>query len=195
LFDLLRERNLQTLSKAQFKTIVTTDPHAFNTLKNEYGLNANGNGRGNNHVEVLHYTELLDRLIEEGKLTFTRKLNQVVTYHDACYLGRYNGIYDAPRRVLGAAGVTVKEMSRTRARSYCCGGGGGRIWMEDGPGIKERPSENRIREAVALNGVSSFVVACPKDVAMFQDAVKTTGTESKIAVRELSELVWDALRD
>jgi Fe-S oxidoreductase len=116
-----------------------------------------------------------------------------VTYHDPCYLGRYNEVYDAPRRVLSALGVELVEMPRNRARSYCCGAGGGRIWMEDTEKIQERPAENRIREAAGLPDVPTFVVACPKDIAMFRDAVKTTGQENKLHVKDLAELVCEAV--
>jgi Fe-S oxidoreductase len=84
-------------------------------------------------------------------------------------------------------------MPRNRNRSWCCGAGGGRIWMEDSPGIKERPAENRIREAAALPGVAGVVVACPKDVAMFRDALKTTATEGRLEVHEVADVVWEAL--
>lgn len=197
LFELIKGKNLQTLEKAQFRTIVTTDPHIYNTLKNEYGLSGstnggNGNGAGRTWV-VKHYTEVLDDLIKNGKLKLSRKQSHQVTYHDPCYLGRYNGIYDAPRRVLQATGAQLTEMPRNGAKSYCCGAGGGRIWMQDSPGIKERPSESRIREVVSATQASVLVVACPKDVVMFQDAVKTTGNESKIQVRDIAELVWEAI--
>ncbi len=188
LFDMLREKNKQVLAKAQFKTIVSTDPHTYNTLKNEYGF---GNGDG---VAVLHAAELLDRLLAEGKLKPKKKLAGRVTYHDPCYLGRYNEVYEPARRVLRGLGLDLVEMPRNRNRSYCCGAGGGRIWMEDVPGIKERPSESRVREAAELPDVATLVVACPKDIARFRDAVKTTGTESRLAVRDLAELVWDAVQ-
>ncbi len=186
LYEMLRDKNLQALGKAKYQKIVTTDPHTYHTLKNEYPWNGN-------RPEVRHYTEVLDGLVQAGKLPLTNKLSGRVTYHDPCYLGRYNGVYDAPRRVLQALGLEVVEMPRCRDRSYCCGAGGGRIWMEDTDKIAERPAENRIREAVALEGVKTFVVACPKDIAMFRDAVKTTGQEDKIAVKDLAELVAEAL--
>ena len=204
LFDMLRERNLLTLRKAHFETIITTDPHTYNTLKNEYGFHANG-------VAVLHYTEVLDRLVQQGRLPLERKLTGRVTYHDPCFLGRYNAVYEPPRRVLRALGLEVVEMPRHRNQSYCCGAGGGRIWMEDTPreirpaaavepnanrpvsrgtpGIKERPAESRVREVAALPDVSTLVVTCPKDIAMFRDALKTTGNEGKIVVKDLAELV------
>ena len=186
LFEMLRDKNQQALGKAQFKKIVTTDPHTYHTLKNEYPWNGN-------RPEVQHYTEVLDGLVQAGKLPLKKKLAGRVTYHDPCYLGRYNGVYDAPRRVLQALGLEVVEMPRCRDKSYCCGAGGGRIWMEDTEKVQERPAENRIREAVALEGVQTFVVACPKDIAMFRDAVKTTGNESKLAVKDLAELVAEAM--
>jgi Fe-S oxidoreductase len=185
LFEMLRDKNQQAMGKAKFKTIVTTDPHTFNTLKNEYPWNGDG-------ITVKHYTEVLDELIQQGRLPIKHRLSGKVTYHDPCYLGRYNGIYDAPRRILEALGVDLIEMPRHHDRSYCCGAGGGRIWMEDVPGIKERPAENRIREAASLPDVNTLVVACPKDIAMFRDAVKTTGNEGKVVVRDLIELVAEA---
>jgi len=186
LFEMLRDKNLQAFAKAQYRAIVTTDPHTFNTLKNEYPWNGN-------RVPVKHYTEVLDELLQAGRLTLKKKLTGRVTYHDPCYIGRYNGIYDPPRRVLRSLGLEIVEMPRTRDRSHCCGAGGGRIWMEDKEKIAERPAENRIREAAALGDVPTFVVACPKDIAMFRDAIKTTGTEGQIAVKDIAELVADAM--
>jgi Fe-S oxidoreductase len=185
LFEMLVEKNQKTLGRAKFKTIVTTDPHTYNTLKNEYPAY-------NGSYEVLHYTELLDHLIATGQLRFSKKLDYKVTYHDPCYLGRYNDIYDAPRRVIAATGCELIEMPHNRDRALCCGAGGGRIWMAEGQ-IEERPSEIRVREAVELNGVSAVVVTCPKDITMFQDAIKTTGNEEKIVVKDLIELVHEAL--
>ncbi len=184
LFEMLEEKNLAVLNKSMFQTILTTDPHSYNTLKNEY----HGNGKHG----VLHYSELLDQLITSGKLKFSKKLGYKVTYHDPCYLGRYNGIFDAPRRVIAATGCELIEMPRNRLHSYCCGAGGGRIWMEEGT-MKERPSEARIHEATQLDGVKVFVVACPKDITMYRDAVKTTGKENDITVKDLIELVDEAL--
>ena len=186
LFEMLVEKNSQALSKVKFQTIVTTDPHSYNTLKNEYP------DTGNGHPEVLHYAELLERLIASGQLKFSKKLSYKVTYHDPCYLGRYNNIYDAPRRVIEATGCELVEMPRHGDRALCCGAGGGRIWMEE-KDVKERPSESRIREAVNLEGVNTFVVACPKDATMYRDAVKTTGNESRLTVKDLIELVHAAM--
>ncbi|MCX7885983.1 MAG: heterodisulfide reductase-related iron-sulfur binding cluster [Verrucomicrobiae bacterium] len=182
LFEMLREKNLQTLQNARYRKLLTTDPHSLQALRHEY-----------DGLTVVHHTELLEELLRQGKLKPARALGLKATYHDPCYLGRYNGIYDAPRRVLASLGVALLEMPRSRQRSYCCGAGGGRIWMEDTGEIKERPAESRVREAAAL-GVNVLVVACPKDLVMFQDAVKTTGLEGKLAVKELVELVEEALK-
>ena len=185
LFEMLVEKNMKAFSKSNFNAIVTTDPHSYNTLKHEYNSS-------NGHYPVYHYSELLDKLITSGKLTFNKKLGYKVTYHDPCYLGRYNGVYDAPRRVIAATGCEVIEMPRHRDRAFCCGAGGGRIWMDEGE-VEVRPSEDRIREAAALEGVTIFVVACPKDITMYRDAVKTTGMEEKIVVKDLIELVAEAI--
>jgi Fe-S oxidoreductase len=185
LFEMLADKNMQALNKCKYEAIVTTDPHTYNSLKNEYPWNGN-------RPAILHYTELLDQLITSGQIKFSKSLGYKVTYHDPCYLGRYNGVYDPPRRVLKALGCELVEMPRHGDRARCCGAGGGRIWMEEKE-VKERPSESRIREAAALAGVGAFVVACPKDVTMYRDAVKTTGYEKQITVQDLIELVAEAL--
>jgi Fe-S oxidoreductase/nitrate reductase gamma subunit len=185
LFEVLRDKNVAAIEKAGHQRLITTDPHAYHALKNEYGW-TNGNGR------VAHYTEVLDELIGSGKLPVLHKREMRVTYHDPCYLGRYNGLYDAPRNVLRALGATLVEMPRNRDRSFCCGAGGGRIWMEDSAEIKERPAENRVREAATLAGVTTLVVSCPKDLVMFQDALKTTGLEGKLEVKDIAQLVEQA---
>jgi Fe-S oxidoreductase len=182
----LVEKNAAALSQCTFKAIVTTDPHSYNTLKHEYPRETIG-GR-----PVLHYAELLDQLLASGQLKFGKKLGYKVTYHDPCYLGRYNGVYDAPRRVIAATGCELVEMPRHRDRALCCGAGGGRIWMEEGT-VTERPSESRIREASALPDVKVFVTTCPKDITLYRDAVKTTGQEDRLVVKDLIELVCEAM--
>lgn len=178
LFEMLKEQNLEALESARYRQIITTDPHSLNTLRNEYGLDR----------EVIHYTELLDQLVADGSLG-GRSLRGMATYHDPCYLGRYQDEYDAPRRLIEATGLDLIEMGRCRENSFCCGAGGGRIWMDDS-GLDERPSENRIREAVALgDDVAHFVVACPKDMVMYTDAVKTTGHEGRLEVVDVAQLV------
>jgi Fe-S oxidoreductase len=183
LFESLQEKNLKALSQARFLRILTTDPHTYHALKNEYPRNG---------WEVVHVTELLMTLLSSGKLEIGKPLETAVTYHDPCYLGRYNGVYKAPRTVLGEIGARVLEMPRNRENAYCCGAGGGRIWMGDTPGVKERPAEARVREA-ASKGAEVLATACPKDLVMFQDAVKTTGLEKRLVVRDVVELVEQAV--
>ena len=192
LFEQLVEQNLQAFGKAQFKQLVTTDPHSFNTLKNEYP-------QFGGKFDVKHYTVVLLKLIEEGKLTVMNKLPHYrVTFHDPCYLGRYNGGFTAPRKLLELVGVEFHEMPRNCENSFCCGAGGGQIWMgKVAPG--ERPAENRIREALTTfeknpsDKKQLFIVTCPKDMIMYSDAVKTTGNESRIEVRDLIQLVAEAV--
>ncbi len=185
LWEALAEENIGTLSDAEFNRIVTSDPHSLNTLRNEYP-DLGGSW------PVSHHTTFLLELIEAGRLDVGGRLDYVVTYHDPCYLGRHNDEYEAPRQILERLGCTLVEMPRNRDNSFCCGAGGGRIWMKDEPGT-ERPSENRIREAVSLGELDYFVVACPKDVTMFEDAIKTSGHEERLALRELTELLEEAL--
>ncbi|HJN73896.1 MAG TPA: heterodisulfide reductase-related iron-sulfur binding cluster [Myxococcota bacterium] len=183
LFEVLVEDNVANIEKAGVKKVFTTDPHTLNALKNEYP---------DMGVRVAHYTTLLLELVRSGALSLEGLRDSRVTYHDPCYLGRYNGIYDDPRELLAACGAELVEMPRNREDSFCCGAGGGRVWMADHDSVDERPSEDRIKEAVAL-GVDTFVVACPKDMTMYNDAVKTTDNEDNIVVRDIIELVSEAL--
>jgi Fe-S oxidoreductase len=183
LFETLAEHNIGALREAQFEEILTTDPHTLNALRNEYpALGAD--------YRVRHYTELLAELLETGAIRVS-PLGHRVTYHDPCYLARYNGVIDAPRRVLTALGCELVEMPRHGPDTFCCGAGGGRIWMDDSV-LAQRPSENRISEALRLD-VGQFVVACPKDATMFADAVKTARADDRLVVRDIALLVEEAL--
>jgi len=186
LFETLVEKNHAALAKAHFLHLFTTDPHSYHALKNEYDWT-------DRRLVPLHSVELLEQLMRAGKLPVRNPLRRKVTYHDPCYLGRYNGLYDAPRKVLDAIGIDLVEMGRNRQEAFCCGAGGGRIWMEDAPGIEQRPAENRVLEAAGLKGVAVLVTACPKDLVMFQDAVKTAGLEGRMEVRDIAELVEQAV--
>ena len=186
LYEMLQEKNLKAFRKGQFQEIITTDPHSFQVLKHEYPSS-------NGDRPVRHHAQLFSDMVLQGSLPLGKKLRMRVTYHDPCYLGRYNAIFNAPRRVLAALGVELVEMPRNRTYSYCCGAGGGRIWMEDPPVFQERPAVSRVREAATLDDVHTLVVACPKDLVMFQDAIKTAGLENRLEVRELSELVEQAM--
>ncbi|HWX09182.1 MAG TPA: (Fe-S)-binding protein, partial [Gaiellaceae bacterium] len=183
----LAEENVRTISGCDFERIFSSDPHTFHTLRNEYPQHGG-------EWTVLHHSQLLLELLESGRLTPRKELGYRITYHDPCTLGRYNGVYEAPRRVLEAIGCELVEMPRNRDNSFCCGAGGGRIWMKElkTEGAK-RPSEQRIDEAVALGTLDYFVVCCPKDVTMYEDAIKTSGHQGELELRELSELVLEAL--
>ena len=186
LWAALAEENVRTISGCDFERIFSSDPHTFHTLRNEY--------QHGGAWTVLHHSQLLNELLESGELTPQHPLGYRVTYHDPCTLGRYNGVYDAPRRVLEAIGCELLEMPRNRDNSFCCGAGGGRIWMQElkKNGVK-RPSEQRIDEAVGLGTLDYFVVCCPKDVTMYEDAIKTSGHHGELELRELSELVLESL--
>jgi Fe-S oxidoreductase/nitrate reductase gamma subunit len=187
LFSHLREENVAAISSCTFERILTWDPHSFHTLRNEYSA------LGVDWT-VVHHSQFLLELLDDGRLAPTKQLDYRITYHDPCTLGRYNGVYDEPRRVLSTIGAELMEMPRSRDNSFCCGAGGGRIWMaelkrDDAP----RPSEQRIDEAIALGEIDYFVVCCPKDVTMYEDAIKTSGHQGEIELRELTELVWESL--
>ncbi|MBA2535892.1 MAG: 4Fe-4S dicluster domain-containing protein [Actinobacteria bacterium] len=186
LFTSLAEENVKAISACHFERIFSWDPHSFHTLRNEYP-------QFGGTWTVLHHTQLLLELLEAGRL-MPKPLGYTVTYHDPCTLGRYNGVYDAPRQVLAALGLELREMPRNRDNSFCCGAGGGRIWMQE---LKRddtpRPAEMRIDEATSLGKLDYFVVACPKDVTMYEDAIKTSGHQGEIELREISELVLESL--
>ncbi|UVK43838.1 (Fe-S)-binding protein [Mesorhizobium sp. AR07] len=181
LFETLAQSNIDAIKACSFNRIMTTDPHSLNALKNDYrhfGV----------AFEVLHYTALLADLIAAGKLELHVADGARVTYHDPCYLGRYNGGFDAPRALIRAAGYTLHDMPRCRENSFCCGAGGGRIWQGD-DGVTERPSENRIREALDLGDVAYFVVACPKDKVMYTAAIDALGVADTLKVVDIAELL------
>jgi Fe-S oxidoreductase len=175
LFEMLVEQNLSAFADADFEAIFTTDPHSLNTLRNEYpefGLDK----------PVYHYTELFADLVARGVIALQTPLTGTrVTYHDPCYLARYNRITDAPRKLIQATGAELVEMPRHGTETFCCGAGGGRMWMTDGPETEERPSEQRIREAQTLGALDYFLVSCPKDLAMYSDAVKVVGADFEVA--------------
>ncbi len=185
LYEHLANANIAAMSAASFKSVVTTDPHSYNTIRNEYpDFGA--------RLEIEHYTTLLLRLFAAGKLIVTNPLKLRVTFHDPCHLGRFNKGYDAPRELLALLGCELVEMGRCKANSFCCGAGGGRIWTPDPVG-REKPAENRIKEAAAIPGLEVYVVSCPKDLTMFEDALKTTGNEGRFVVKELIELVRESI--
>jgi Fe-S oxidoreductase len=188
LFELLAEKNGQAFAKYEFAEIVTSDPHAYNALKNEYpslGIS----------YPVRHHTQFLADRLDDLAPRLTRELDARITYHDPCYLGRANGIYDEPRALLAAIpGVKLVEMSHNHGRSLCCGGGGGGMWMDGFQWEKAgtRVSEWRVREAVAA-GADVLAVACPYEAPRFEDATKTVEGAEQLVVKDVAELLAEAL--
>jgi Fe-S oxidoreductase len=186
LFEELAEQNIKTLKKYKFQKILVTDPHALNAFRKEYPALGGD-------FEVVHYTTYLAPLM--GKLDLKNKLDLKVTFHDPCYLGRHNGEFEAPRKMIEALpGVELTEMARCKLNSYCCGGGGGGMWLDGfmSEHVTERLSERRVREAVET-GADVLAVCCPYEVSRFEDAVKSTGNEGKLLVRDIAELVLLAM--
>ena len=166
------------------KTVVTACPHCFNTLKNEYP-------DFGGHFAVIHHTQLLDELVSSGRLPVKRDGGQRITYHDACNLGRYNDIYEEPRRVLASIGRTeLVEMEMSRSRGFCCGGGGGRAWMEETEG--RRVNQMRVEQAMAVNP-EVLASACPFCLTMFEDGVKAKEVGDKMKTRDIAELLAESL--
>ncbi len=167
------------------RTIITACPHCFNTIKNEY-TQLGGN------YEVVHHTVYIDRLLADGKITLPEGFDQrKLTYHDPCYIGRYNDIYDEPRRVLtvlNSNGIT--EMRRNRNKGFCCGGGGGRAWMEEKVG--QRVNQARVTEALNT-GAEVLAAACPFCITMFDDGIKGVEAEEKMQIEDIAEIVARAI--
>ncbi|PDV98250.1 heterodisulfide reductase-related iron-sulfur binding cluster [Candidatus Chloroploca asiatica] len=183
------EQNIETMKQYKFKTIVTTCPHCFNTIKNEYPQFGGGAGVD---YDVIHHTEFLARLVAEGKLKPVKPLGEKVVYHDPCYIGRYNDIYDAPRELLKSIpGVELVEApDRNRERSMCCGGGGGNVWLE-GWG-KEQVNYIRLEQLTEAQP-ATLAMSCPFCMVMFEDAAKNTGRDESLRRRDIAELLLESL--
>jgi Fe-S oxidoreductase len=188
LFEMLAEKNGKTLGKYQFNQIITTDPHAYNAIKNEYpALDIS--------YPVQHYTEFLAERIEDLKPLLHENGNLRVTYHDPCYLGRANKVYEPPRELLEIIpGLELLEMAHNRTTSLCCGGGGGGMWLDGFQWEKShvRLSEWRVREAIAT-GADILAVACPYEQPRFEDAAKMVAGAGGLAVKDIAELLVDAM--
>ncbi len=185
-FQMLALQNIQTLNAYSIEKIVTTCPHCFNILKNEYPQ------LGGNY-EVIHHTQLLKSLLEEGKIKVAESKSDrgKVTYHDSCYLGRANQVYEAPRDVLNHLTTQLVEMERNRAKGLCCGAGGGQMFKEDEPGDK-RINIERTEEALRT-GANSIVVNCPFCLTMMTDGVKAKDKQDNIMVYDLSEMILKSI--
>ena len=185
LFEMLTEDNLEVFQELGVHRLVTVSPHCYNVFKNDYPANGWD-------LEVFHYTQILADLLERDKLAFTSRLDMQITYHDPCYLGKHNGVYEAPRTILQSIpGVQLVEMDRSRERSLCCEGGGGRMWLE-GTNREEKLAGRRVLEA-AETGAQILATACPFCVLTLEEAVKLAGLEDRIQVKEIMELVAEVL--
>ncbi len=185
LFKYLAESNISLFKEKGIKKIITLDPHSFNAFKNDYpelgGV-----------FEVYHYTQIMAPLMESGKVPL-KDINVKVTYHDPCYLGRHNGEYDAPRRILQSIpGIDFIEMEQSRDNAFCCGGGGGNFFTDILGGGEESPSRIRVKQALQT-GASIIAVACPQCAKMLDDAIKVEELEDKVEVLDIAEIVGRAL--
>jgi heterodisulfide reductase subunit D len=186
LFQMMAMNNIQVLNGYGIKKIVTACPHCFNTIKNEYP-NLGGN------YEVIHHSQFLQQLINDGKIKIKEGgafKGKKITYHDSCYLGRANNIYEAPRNVLEALDADLVEMKRCRTTGLCCGAGGAQMFKEPEPGKKDINIE-RTEEALAT-GATTIAVACPFCMTMMNDGVKNKERETDIKVKDLAELIAEA---
>jgi Fe-S oxidoreductase len=177
--------NIETLNRYNVKKIVATCPHCFHSLKKEYP-------QFGGNFEVIHHTDFLNSLVEEGKITIPseKKSSETVTYHDSCYLSRYNDIIDSPRKALESIGTELVEMPRSKDKGLCCGAGGGRMWMEESTG--KRINIERTEEALAT-GATTVVSACPFCMTMMSDGVKEKNAAEKVQVRDVAEILLDAI--
>ncbi len=184
LYQTLAQGNIETLKRYRFQTIVTACPHCFNTIRNEY---PDFDGR----FKVIHHSQLLDELVAAGRLKVAKNRTERITYHDACNLGRYNDVYEEPRRVLAStARQDLVEMSLNRSKGFCCGGGGGRAWMEENEG--RRVSQVRVEQAMAVKP-DILASACPFCLTMFEDGVKSKEVADKIKTRDIAEILAESL--
>jgi Fe-S oxidoreductase/nitrate reductase gamma subunit len=185
-FQVCAKTNVEILREYGVEKIVTACPHCFNTYKNEYP-------DFGGEYEVIHHTELINDLLRKGRLPLVTQLDSL-TYHDPCYLGRHNGVYDAPREILGELSMpeAFAELPRSRSKALCCGSGGGYAWMDDDP--KKRINHTRVEE-VKASGAETAALSCPFCMQMFEDALSSLDPEKKIRAADIAELVAEALEE
>ena len=183
LYQMQAQQNIEILKGYDVKKIVTACPHCYNTIKNEYP-------QFGGNFEVVHHTELIAGLIREDKIKVGKGISDIITYHDSCYLGRYNDIYQSPRQILKSLpDIKLVEIENNKKRGFCCGGGGGRMWMEER--IGQRISENRIDQVIATKA-QMVATACPYCLQMFNDAIKAKQTEETIKVKDIAEIIAES---
>src|SRR5438477_5072376 len=182
LFQSLAQQNVETLNRYAVQKIITQCPHCFNTLGNEYP-------QFGGQFKVLHHSEVIAQLVDEGRLKPGEvQLEEPVTYHDSCYLARHNGISEAPRQALVSIGVKIKEMDRNRTETFCCGAGGGRMWLEET--IGQRINQNRVDEAARTLGEKGVIAtSCPFCLTMIKDGIGETGRAESMQAKDIAELV------
>ncbi len=179
-YESLARKNIENFSKSNVKEIIASSPHCYTIFKNDYP-------EMGGQYQVQHTTQVLDRLIGEGRIRFEREAGKKAVYHDPCYLGRHSGIYDAPRNILDSIpGLEWMDERSARENSLCCGGGGGRIWMETAKG--ERFSDTLVAQA-ARAGADILVTACPYCILNFKDSVATSEEELNLDIMDISEVV------
>jgi len=184
LAQILMKENIQTLEKYGVKKILTACPHCYHSLKNEYPQ------FGGNY-EVIHHTELIEQLVSDGRINLKETERKSLTYHDSCYLGRYNEIYNSPRTTLKSInGIELKEMKRSFDKGFCCGAGGGRMFLEEKEG--KRVNIERTEEALALS-IDTIATACPFCMTMLTDGVKAKDVIEKVQVKDIAEIVADSI--
>lgn len=185
LYQTLAKGNIDTLKQYRIQKILTACPHCFNTIRNEYP-------QFDGHFQVIHHTQLIEELIRSGRLRVSRAMSERCTYHDSCYLGRYNDIYESPRKVLRSISRgEMVEMPLRKGEGFCCGGGGGRVWMEENEG--RRVNQLRVEQAMDVTP-QLLASACPFCLTMFEDGVKAKGVSESIATRDIAELVAESLK-
>ena len=182
LFQVMAEENIATFDSVTFNRLVTPCAHCFSTFKNEYPQ------FGGNY-DVIHHTELIAELLQEGRIKVVEKVgDHVLSYHDSCYLGRYNKIYSEPRSVLNSVpNLNLVELPRSKQNAFCCGGGGGHMWMEIDPAT--RINHRRLDEAMEQSHTDVVVTACPYCLIMFDDAIRSKGVDEKVAVKDIAEVL------
>lgn len=184
LFKKLAKENIKSFIDRGVTKILVSSPHCYHTIKNEYS-------QFKVNFEVVHISQYLNDLVRAGRLQFNRDHLEKLTYHDPCYLGRHNGVYSEPREVLSKiSGTKLNELPESRSDSLCCGGGGGRIWMETQKG--ERFSDLRLEQALGI-GAKVLATSCPYCITMFEDSRKTMDVTEKIEVKDITELVQELI--
>jgi Fe-S oxidoreductase len=185
LYEILAEENIATFRRLGIRKVITLSPHAFNIMKNRYPEQGGD-------FEVYHYTRIVSDLIAARKLDINGGFDAAITYHDPCFLGRWNDEYEKPREILATLpGVHLVEMEKARESALCCGGGGGNFRTDLLGGSENSPARRRVREAEGT-GANILAVACPKCLVMLEDAVKAEGLEDRLMVRDISEIVCKA---